>query len=73
MHDVSNPKKKKSIYRQYWEGLSLENAAASVDSHDERMCVACKFSCGKKQPADQRLDGQARKCQGPPPGYVFDR
>lgn len=73
MNDLPNSKKEKSVYREYWGGVSFKNEIASMDSHNERVCVACKFSCGKKQPADQRLDGQAKKCQGPLPGYVFDR
>lgn len=73
MNDSSNQKKKKSIYKEYWEGVSPENAFTPMDPHNERMCMACKSGCGKKQQTNQRLDGQARKCQGPPAGYIFDR
>ena len=73
MNDSPNQKKKKSIYKEYWEGVSPENAFNSLDTHNKRMCMACKSCCVKKQKTNQRLDGQAKKYQGPPPGYVFDR
>ena len=73
MDDLPNQKKKKSIYKEYWEGLSPENAFVSLDTHNKRMCMACKSGCVKKQQANKRLDGKTQKCQGPPPGYVFDR
>ena len=73
MDDLPNQKKQKSIYKEYWEGISPENAFGPLDSHVEGMCMACKSSCSKKQKADQRLDGKTKKCQGPPSGYIFDR
>ena len=73
MDDLPNQEKKKSIYKEHWTEISSENAFKSLDLHVKGMCVACKSGCSKKQKANQRLDGQATKCQGPPSGYVFDR
>jgi hypothetical protein len=73
MNDSKDQKKKKSIYKEYWEGLSPENAFNSVDQNGERVCMACKFGCGQKQKTNQRLDGQTKECQSSPIGYVFDR
>jgi hypothetical protein len=73
MNDFPNQKKKKGIYKEYWEGISPENAFSSLDTHDEGMCVACKFGCRKKQQAIKRLDGTPQKCKGALSGYVFDR
>lgn len=73
MNDLPNQKKKKNIYKEYWEGVSPENAFVPVASHGEGMCMACKSGCSKKQQADERLDKQTKKLQSPPSGYVFDR
>lgn len=73
MNDLPNQEKKKSVYKEYWEGISSENAFVSMDSHVKGLCVACKSSCSKKSQANQQLDGQTKKCQSPPSGYVFDR
>ena len=56
MNDPTNQKKKKSIYKEYWQGPSSKNAVNSVDSNGERMCMACKSGCGQKQKAVERLD-----------------
>ena len=73
MNDFPNQKKIKGIYKEYWEGISPENAFNTLDTHNERMCVACKSSCSKKQQATKRLDRTPKEFQGPPSGYVFDR
>ena len=73
MNDFTNQEEKKSIYKSYREGISIENAFDSMDTHNERVCMACKSSCVKKQQANQRLDERTQKCQSPPDGYIFDR
>jgi len=73
MNDFSRTQKKKSIYKEYWEGIPAGNATFPVDSYAEGVRVASQSGYKQKQEANQRLVEQAQKYQGPSPQFIFDR